>query len=133
MEGAVYKIMYNIDMSIKEVSFSEARQKLSSIVDQVEKSGPPVKILRHGKVVAVVVNAEEYKLKSVRSKPFKLAGSIKLRKGVDFEDRKSTRLNSSHGYISYAVFCLKKKNQHVRDMFLNIVALKSFLYAIAAC
>src|SRR2546422_4611395 len=29
------------------------------------------------------------------------------------EDRKSTRLNSSHGYISYAVFCLKKKkNMH---------------------
>src|SRR2546429_6442414 len=26
------------------------------------------------------------------------------------QDRKSTRLNSSHGYISYAVFCLKKKN-----------------------
>src|SRR2546429_9417337 len=26
----------------------------------------------------------------------------------DQEDRKSTRLNSSHGYISYAVFCLKK-------------------------
>src|SRR5687768_18125690 len=26
------------------------------------------------------------------------------------KDRKSTRLNSSHGYISYAVFCLKKKN-----------------------
>src|SRR2546422_7529029 len=30
------------------------------------------------------------------------------------QDRKSTRLNSSHGYISYAVFCLKKKNrQHM--------------------
>src|SRR5205814_10320308 len=28
------------------------------------------------------------------------------------EDRKSTRLNSSHLGISYAVFCLKKKNQH---------------------
>src|SRR2546422_3456564 len=27
-------------------------------------------------------------------------------------DRKSTRLNSSHGYISYAVFCLKKKKDH---------------------
>src|SRR2546429_5647348 len=27
-------------------------------------------------------------------------------------DRKSTRLNSSHGYISYAVFCLKKKTHH---------------------
>src|SRR2546422_2236184 len=29
-------------------------------------------------------------------------------------DRKSTRLNSSHGYISYAVFCLKKKKRPVR-------------------
>src|SRR2546422_6417781 len=27
-------------------------------------------------------------------------------------DRKSTRLNSSHGYISYAVFCLKKKTNY---------------------
>src|SRR5437870_7694342 len=31
--------------------------------------------------------------------------------GVEGEDRKSTRLNSSHVAISYAVFCLKKKNQ----------------------
>src|SRR2546429_1208013 len=30
--------------------------------------------------------------------------------GTTYQDRKSTRLNSSHGYISYAVFCLKKKN-----------------------
>src|SRR2546429_789877 len=30
-------------------------------------------------------------------------------------DRKSTRLNSSHGYISYAVFCLKKKKTTKRD------------------
>src|SRR5687768_3290691 len=29
---------------------------------------------------------------------------------IKLDDRKSTRLNSSHGYISYAVFCLKKKN-----------------------
>src|SRR2546429_4996636 len=28
-----------------------------------------------------------------------------------YRDRKSTRLNSSHGYISYAVFCLKKKKK----------------------
>src|SRR2546422_3441181 len=35
----------------------------------------------------------------------------------DFDptDRKSTRLNSSHGYISYAVFCLKKKNKTTTD------------------
>src|SRR2546422_5441527 len=31
-------------------------------------------------------------------------------------DRKSTRLNSSHGYISYAVFCLKKKKKRARNM-----------------
>src|SRR2546422_3884080 len=30
---------------------------------------------------------------------------------VPSRDRKSTRLNSSHGYISYAVFCLKKKKK----------------------
>src|SRR3712207_7451932 len=30
------------------------------------------------------------------------------------EDRKSTRLNSSHANISYAVFCLKKKRQSIR-------------------
>src|SRR3712207_8286523 len=30
-------------------------------------------------------------------------------------DRKSTRLNSSHANISYAVFCLKKKNENVND------------------
>src|SRR2546422_6180053 len=30
----------------------------------------------------------------------------------DKKDRKSTRLNSSHGYISYAVFCLKKKKRN---------------------
>src|SRR2546429_2455604 len=31
--------------------------------------------------------------------------------GCSLKDRKSTRLNSSHGYISYAVFCLKKKKK----------------------
>src|SRR2546422_3993978 len=30
-------------------------------------------------------------------------------------DRKSTRLNSSHGYISYAVFCLKKKKNKIQS------------------
>src|SRR2546429_5746296 len=31
-------------------------------------------------------------------------------------DRKSTRLNSSHGYISYAVFCLKKKKKSLNSL-----------------
>src|SRR5438128_7507803 len=34
-----------------------------------------------------------------------------LRDAIAFLDRKSTRLNSSHGSISYAVFCLKKKTR----------------------
>src|SRR5438128_3308274 len=36
-------------------------------------------------------------------------GAVHL--GQKFVDRKSTRLNSSHGSISYAVFCLKKKKK----------------------
>src|SRR2546422_6586119 len=38
------------------------------------------------------------------------------------EDRKSTRLNSSHGYISYAVFCLKKKKKRKRPDYLVATA-----------
>src|SRR5205809_6146354 len=34
-------------------------------------------------------------------------------------DRKSTRLNSSHGYISYAVFCLKKKKKKKHTLYKN--------------
>src|SRR2546422_1812159 len=39
------------------------------------------------------------------------ADRIDPRLFIEETDRKSTRLNSSHGYISYAVFCLKKKNR----------------------
>src|SRR5687768_5991957 len=40
--------------------------------------------------------------------PINCAGR-ELLEETGYQDRKSTRLNSSHGYISYAVFCLKKK------------------------
>src|SRR2546428_5061205 len=50
--------------------------------------------------------------------PAKLRDDIRRVLGSDYKvrtgqqvDRKSTRLNSSHDQISYAVFCLKKKNQ----------------------
>src|SRR2546422_3142835 len=48
------------------------------------------------------------------SLPFPRQG-LPLPGAGDPEDRKSTRLNSSHGYISYAVFCLKKKNSEQRN------------------
>src|SRR2546422_8470870 len=38
-------------------------------------------------------------------------GLVDLHQVEVLRDRKSTRLNSSHGYISYAVFCLKKKKK----------------------
>src|SRR2546429_7209652 len=37
----------------------------------------------------------------------------------DPQDRKSTRLNSSHGYISYAVFCLKKKKTIIGILYMK--------------
>src|SRR3989449_8466991 len=40
-----------------------------------------------------------------------IAQLVRPRGAVLHRDRKSTRLNSSHGYISYAVFCLKKKKR----------------------
>src|SRR2546421_8549721 len=46
-------------------------------------------------------------------------------------DRKSTRLNSSHDQISYAVFCLKKKNHTtVYAALAVIVSLQSLIFAI---
>src|SRR3989449_11337312 len=45
-------------------------------------------------------------LRVLETKTFRRLGGTRE---LTVEDRKSTRLNSSHGYISYAVFCLKKK------------------------
>src|SRR2546422_4472463 len=50
-----------------------------------------------------VVHGDDLADAYVRAAESGLAG------GAHVGDRKSTRLNSSHGYISYAVFCLKKK------------------------
>src|SRR2546422_4582026 len=47
-------------------------------------------------------------LREILGKHVKQAGSL--------VDRKSTRLNSSHGYISYAVFCLKKKKKQIKNI-----------------
>src|SRR6266478_285983 len=41
--------------------------------------------------------------------------AVRLRAGVRRRDRKSTRLNSSHSQISYAVFCLKKKKKKKKN------------------
>src|SRR2546429_4343003 len=46
----------------------------------------------------------------LRSRPARGCAASRPPPRRERRDRKSTRLNSSHGYISYAVFCLKKKN-----------------------
>src|SRR2546422_4867968 len=57
--------------------------------------------------------------RSLRERPIRQASERHKQPPHAFrihKDRKSTRLNSSHGYISYAVFCLKKKKKdHLRS------------------
>src|SRR2546429_7208624 len=58
----------------------------------------------------------EFKISSLARQRVNFNGRPTYRGSTEFgdgRDRKSTRLNSSHGYISYAVFCLKKKINHI--------------------
>src|SRR2546422_5257826 len=48
-------------------------------------------------------------------------------------DRKSTRLNSSHGYISYAVFCLKKKKVNHSHILPNLSITEGLRYDTTQC
>src|SRR2546430_3632959 len=50
------------------------------------------------------------------------------------QDRKSTRLNSSHSQISYAVFCLKKKTDHgplIRESWFSVIVLCNLLVPVS--
>src|SRR5687768_18350538 len=64
---------------------------------RLPRSGLP----RHQRVAAATETTAQHAVETLE------AGGDTIDRG----DRKSTRLNSSHGYISYAVFCLKKKNE----------------------
>src|SRR5262245_51766341 len=70
----------------KEISFSLARQRFSAIIDDVERTGKPIKILRHGKVAAVVVGPEEYQRKTRKKPGWKLAGSMFAIKSTDLQN-----------------------------------------------
>src|SRR2546429_2015168 len=56
---------------------------------------------------------------AVHRDPVGAAARRRVTAGRAYQDRKSTRLNSSHGYISYAVFCLKKKKKRTTQQTLN--------------
>src|SRR2546422_6566423 len=74
-----------------------SRPALQAFVDSGRVAGAVAIVLRRGRVVALDT-----------------VGWADLESHLPMRDRKSTRLNSSHGYISYAVFCLnKKRNSHM--------------------
>src|SRR2546422_3025469 len=57
----------------------------------------------------VIIRTKRGRAGTPRANLTQRVGFSELQRGPG--DRKSTRLNSSHGYISYAVFCLKKKKK----------------------
>src|SRR5258708_35380017 len=75
----------------------------------------------HGRIVATGTSAAMKKLAGDKAKLIDLGGRTVIPGLTDGHihgiraDRKSTRLNSSHQIISYAVFCLKKKKKNVMN------------------
>src|SRR5688572_31855689 len=70
-----------------------------------------------GRIVASALRAREAQViaEEVEEGAARVDGELpRLPVDDDLEDRKSTRLNSSHSQISYAVFCLKKKKKKTR-------------------
>src|SRR5687768_2560200 len=84
------------------------------ITDEVKDIVPEFLLLLHG-----VIDSPDIPLNVSRSylqgdpNVRKINNHITKKVADKLEDRKSTRLNSSHGYISYAVFCLKKKKNKI--------------------
>src|SRR5688572_32308085 len=77
--------------------------------DDGDDAGAIARDLRHRRVVL-------RHLSSARGPASAAATDRAVCRGVRREDRKSTRLNSSHSQISYAVFCLKKKKHRFIDL-----------------
>src|SRR3712207_7656406 len=68
--------------------------------------------LRQGNMTSPIDQLDARILTAMRQQPRIGVLELSRRLGVARGDRKSTRLNSSHANISYAVFCLKKKQHH---------------------
>src|SRR2546430_9057891 len=79
---------------------------------------PYTTLFRSTSLTRIVQTLELWHVELIRetSFPSTLFGSILLLRQDPRRDRKSTRLNSSHSQISYAVFCLKKKKRVQMDI-----------------
>src|SRR6266853_2306414 len=77
-----------------------------------EESGPPGKLLPHCRREFLGRDPLHFAAEKFFAPPNDFVPSRRIDLGTERIDRKSTRLNSSHSQISYAVFCLKKKKKH---------------------
>ena len=69
------------------IPFTEVRQNLTAILDDVQRSGKPITILRRGKPAAVIISQQTYEKRIAKAKaPFRLAGSLKVAPGVDIDE-----------------------------------------------
>src|SRR2546430_8747065 len=65
----------------------------------------------HQERLTLQIAAEVGNRRGVEEAPAGANRGFAVAERIERQDRKSTRLNSSHSQISYAVFCLKKKNK----------------------
>src|SRR5207302_9989967 len=107
--GKVCLERFHVQEQLPFVVNGSAREDLAVSHGRLERRRRP-QLERLGRL-HVVVAVDENGGRALRLSPF--ADDDRMSRGrVDFRrDRKSTRLNSSHVKISYAVFCLKKENE----------------------
>lgn len=84
---SVQFLLYNYDMSEQSVSFSKARERFRALLEEVERSGRPMTILRRGKPQAVLLSYEQYRKKGGKdqAESWRLEGSLRSVRGVNID------------------------------------------------
>jgi prevent-host-death family protein len=79
--------VYSRVMASIRVPFTEVRQNLTSLVDEVEKFGRAITIVRRGKPAAVIIDHDTYRelVEGAKRKKWTLKGSISIKPGVDID------------------------------------------------
>src|SRR5439155_27278825 len=103
-----YRYTFHRDLHSFPTRRSSDLSTASSII-AFRKSSPPCSIVRANSAVVTRMR------RTAAMRPTIKKGSGTSACARNETDRKSTRLNSSHVAISYAVFCLKKKSKNNRD------------------
>src|SRR3712207_2697883 len=98
--------IYKPDLAVVDLDLASAADGFE-LIEELRTSAPDVAVL----AITLRPDAErrERALRAGAGEVLTMAASLREIVDVAKRDRKSTRLNSSHANISYAVFCLKKK------------------------